>query len=158
EVGPPAASLSVWIMDPPQQDLVRVTLPNLRGGNMVWCFNRTDRPAPSFAAPLGTLIVLHGIYDSKESFSGVWGRIFASAGYRVVLVDLRGHGRSTGDWMTYGVVESQDLTKVIDVLEERHLVAGKLGVFGVSYGGAVAIQAAALDPRIQAVATMGAFS
>ncbi len=157
-VGPPAASLSVWVMDPPRQDIVNVKLPDMHGGRHTWVFGRTDRPPFKIADPLGTILVLHGIYDSKESFSGVWGRIFAGAGYRTVLVDLRGHGRSTGQWMTYGVVEAQDVSQVITALEKRRLIVGKLGVFGISYGGAVAIETAALDPRIKAVATMGAFS
>ena len=34
-----------------------------------------------------------------------------------MLVDLRGHGGSSGRWLTYGVVESRDLSQLIDQLE-----------------------------------------
>jgi pimeloyl-ACP methyl ester carboxylesterase len=40
----------------------------------------------------------------------------AEAGYRAVLVDLRGHGRSTGKYTTFGVQAAKDLSQVIDAL------------------------------------------
>ena len=54
----------------------------------------------------------------------------AFAGYRVALVDLRGHGRSTGEYLTYGVREAQDVSQVIDAMEQQQLIAGTIGVFG----------------------------
>lgn len=107
--------------------------------------------------PRGTLLVLHGVRDSARSMSGL-GRKFAGESYRTVLVDLRGHGRSSGDWLTFGVVESRDLVQVIDALEGEGLLAGKLGVYGASYGGATAIQLAARDPRVAAVVAVAPFS
>lgn len=158
EVGPPAASLSVWVIDPIETNIIQVGLPDGTGGKHLWEFGCDNRPKRPDHQPLGTVILLHGIYDSKLTFGVAMGRVLAAAGYRAVLVDLRGHGRSTGDWMTYGVVEANDVSQVITALEERHLLAGKLGILGVSYGGAVAIQTAAIDPRVEAVATLGAFS
>lgn len=157
QVGPPAATLSMWVFEPSKKK-IRVSTTRFVREEMHWEFSQADRPKSSGAEPLGTILVLHGIYDSNEGYNGIWGRIFAAAGYRVVLVDLRGQGRSTGDWLTFGVLESRDISQVIDALEKRNLIAGKLGLFGVSYGGAVAIQAAGLDPRIEAVATVAAFS
>lgn len=86
-----------------------------------------------------------------------YGRTFAAAGYRVVLVDLRGHGRSSGEWLTYGIQEAQDLVQVLDALEAEGLVVEPLGVFGMSYGGAAAIRLAACDDRISAVVSVAAF-
>lgn len=158
EVGPPRANLSVWVIDPIVTNTVKVGLPNMSGGRHVWEFSCADRPRRPDGQPLGTIIILHGIYDSKASFGAAMGRVLAASGYRTILVDLRGHGRSTGDWMTYGVVEAQDVSQVISALEEQHLIAGRLGILGISYGGAVAIQTAAIDTRVEAVATLGAFS
>lgn len=86
------------------------------------------------------------------------GKTLADRGFRSVLVDLRGHGRSSGDWFTYGVQDSQDLSQVLDALEERDLLVGPVGAYGTSYGGAVALMLAGRDPRVQAVATVAAFS
>src|SRR5688572_15208581 len=65
DAGPPAASLSLWVVEPQGID----------GG-----------------VPRGTVLVLHGINDKKESMLGV-GKHLAGHGYRAVLVDLRAHGR-----------------------------------------------------------------
>jgi pimeloyl-ACP methyl ester carboxylesterase len=101
-VGPPAAALSVEIID-------------------------------AAGAPRGTVFLLHGIRADKNQVRG-WAGMLADAGFRAVLVDLRGHGRSTGDWLSYGVVESKDLAQVLDALVERGLVVGRVGVMGFSYG------------------------
>ncbi len=108
-------------------------------------------------APRGTVFVLHGIRDRKESERG-FGRQLQERGFRAVLVDLRGHGRSTGQWLSYGVIESQDLKRVLDDLTERKLVDGSVGVMGISYGAATAIEWASIDPRIKAVVAIAPFA
>jgi pimeloyl-ACP methyl ester carboxylesterase len=124
EVGPPTASLSVWVLES--------------------------------NAPRATVLMLHGVRDNKQSLLRV-GRRLAGAGYRVVLVDSRGHGRSSGEWLTYGMQESRDLVRVLDALTGEGLVAGPVGVYGVSYGAATAIQFAALEPRVKAVVAVAPF-
>ena len=112
------------------------------------------RPQP----PKGTVFLLHGIGDRKENVPyRLWARILAQAGYRAILVDLRGHGRSTGDFLTYGVTESSDLRQVLDALQDLDLIRGPVGVWGISYGAAVAIQWAAADPRVKAVVAFEPF-
>jgi pimeloyl-ACP methyl ester carboxylesterase len=84
--------------------------------------------------------------------------MLADSGFRAVLVDLRGHGRSTGDWLSYGVVESKDLAQALDALGARGLVVGRVGVMGFSYGAAIAIEWAAKDARIAAVVAVAPFA
>jgi pimeloyl-ACP methyl ester carboxylesterase len=74
------------------------------------------------------------------------------------LVDLRGHGRSTGQWIGYGAFEAKDLSQVLDDLERKQLLAGKVGVIGVSYGASVGLQLAARDKRIATVVALEPFS
>ena len=95
-VGPPDASLSVWLIDP---DLD--------------CIG-------------GTIIVLHG--------------------------------RSTGRYATFGVIESRDISQLIEALQHKQLIAGGIGIFGPSYGGAVALQLAHSDDRIDAAVTVSTFT
>jgi dipeptidyl aminopeptidase/acylaminoacyl peptidase len=109
------------------------------------------------AEPRGTVFVLHGIRAGKQWLRG-WATMLAEAGFRAVLVDLRGHGRSTGDWMTYGVVEARDLSQVLDALEAKGLARGRVGAMGTSYGAAIAIEWAGIDPRVAAVVAVAAFS
>ena len=127
-VGPPKAMLSAWVLEPP-----------------------AGKPV------CGTVLVLHGIIVNHD-----WVRSaaenFRTAGFRAVLVDLRGHGASTGDHITYGVVESQDLKQLTDYLQQNKLCGDTLGVYGVSYGAATAIQYAAIEPRVTAVVAVAAFA
>jgi pimeloyl-ACP methyl ester carboxylesterase len=125
DVGPPAAVLSIAVVDVP--------------------------------SPKGTVFVLHGIRESKESLLG-WARWLAGAGYRALLVDSRGHGGSTGDSLTYGVQESLDLTQVLDALQKRQIASDDVGVMGHSYGAATAIEWAGRDPRVKAVVAVAPFS
>jgi pimeloyl-ACP methyl ester carboxylesterase len=108
-------------------------------------------------AARGTVFVLHGIRADKSTVRG-WGQMLARAGFRAVMVDLRGHGRSTGDWLSYGVVESRDLAQALDALDARGLRLGSVGVMGISYGAAVAIEWAGNDPRVKAVVAIAPFA
>jgi len=106
----------------------------------------------------GTIIYLHGVADCK--IGGVaLARFFFSRGYHVFLYDSRRHGESGGNFCTYGFFEKHDVSTVIDYLQQRtDLTPGKIGLFGTSMGAAVAIQAAAIDVRIAAVAAEASFT
>lgn len=135
-VGPPNATLRVLIKEP-----------------------RPDDAEPDAAPPQprGTVLVVHG-WRAESIWIGHIGDALAQAGYRAVHVDLRGHGGSTGDAITYGVYESRDLIQVLDALHEHDLLQGPLGVWGVSMGGATAIQFAAKDSRVDAVVAVAPYT
>lgn len=129
QVGPPEASLSVTILE----------------------------PRPKSQSPRGTVVVLHGVFARSVTMLPV-ARALAEAGYRAVLVDLRGCGRSSGQFMTYGVQEAKDLAQVVDELQRRKLLAGQLGVYGISYGATTSIHFAGFDRRVRAVVAVEPFS
>jgi putative CocE/NonD family hydrolase len=104
----------------------------------------------------GTLLVVHGIYGRSLTMLHTAHRL-AAAGYRAVLVDLRGHGRSTGNYLTFGTQEARDLSQVLDELQARGLADGPIGIYGVSYGATTSIHLAALDPRVRAVVAVEPF-
>jgi dipeptidyl aminopeptidase/acylaminoacyl peptidase len=108
------------------------------------------------AAVRGTIVLLHGVRMDKRSLVPEAVALI-DAGYRVVLVDLRGHGESTGDFLTYGTREAADVDALLSWLETKASL-GPLGVFGFSYGGAVALALAALEPKVQAVVAVSTFS
>jgi pimeloyl-ACP methyl ester carboxylesterase len=103
--------------------------------------------------PRATIFVLHGIRDNKENLRH-WADHLAEAGYLAVLVDSRGHGHSSGDWLTYGVQESRDLSQLLDAL---HL-PGPFGVMGISYGGATAVEWTAREPRLRGCVAVAPFA
>jgi dipeptidyl aminopeptidase/acylaminoacyl peptidase len=100
----------------------------------------------------GTVIYMHGSADNRAS--GVYiAERFLKRGFDALAYDSRAHGESEGDACTYGYYEKEDLRKALDLLASRPIV-----VIGVSLGGAVALQAAAEDPRIAAVVAVATFS
>jgi uncharacterized protein len=100
----------------------------------------------------GTVVYLHGSADNRAS--GVYiAERFLQRGFNALAYDSRAHGESEGSACTYGYYEKQDLQKAIDLLDARPVV-----VLGVSLGGAVALQAAAEDPRIAVVVAVASFS
>lgn len=118
-----------------------------------WIFE-ADTPKPPDA--VDTVLVLHGISDQKRTMTAL-GRRFARHGVRAILADMRGHGLSGRTTISFGVLEREDLRVVLDAAEERVGDLGALGVYGPSYGGAVAIQLAGVDPRVDRVVTVAAF-
>jgi uncharacterized protein len=105
-----------------------------------------------------TLIVLHGLGANRLAYLSrmlpLWKK-----GINLLILDLREHGESGGDYFTYGYHEWQDITAAIDELEKRPgKLSQPLAVLGVSAGGTVAIAAAANDQRIDGVMTIGTFA
>jgi len=165
-VGPPAAELAVGVIDPADYHLIYDTncQRDAKDGTVSfnfkcnWSLSRVERTQMiSTEPPKATLVLLHGFMMTKESMQP-WAFYFAQKGYRVVLIDLRGHGRSTGKWIGYGAWEADDLVLVTNELVRRGLLIGKLGVFGQSYGAAVGIHWAARDPRVATVVALAPFS
>jgi uncharacterized protein len=106
----------------------------------------------------GTIIFLHGVGDCK--IAGVaFARSLYDRGFNIFLYDSRQHGESEGYYCTYGFYEKHDVSAVISYLQSRSdIKAGRIGIYGTSMGGAVAIQAAAIDPRIACIVSEGSYT
>jgi alpha-beta hydrolase superfamily lysophospholipase len=100
----------------------------------------------------GTVVYLHGVGDNRGSSAWI-AEHFVPKGFDVVAYDSRAHGESTGDACTYGFHEKRDLSRVLDRIDGRPII-----VMGTSLGGAVALQAAAIDGRIAGVIAVATFS
>jgi pimeloyl-ACP methyl ester carboxylesterase len=116
-------------------------------------------PAKSLhsAPPRGTVVILHG-YALNKTVMAPWGFFLAEQGYRCVLVDLRGHGRSGGRQIHFGPVESRDMTELLTGLARLGHITGPVGVLGDSYGAAIALRWAADDPRVRTVVAMAPYA
>ncbi len=86
----------------------------------------------------GTVVLLHGWMMNGDSMLP-WSMQLAQAGYRVITLDLRNHGRSGHGPAGYGTTESLETADVINTLRARGVVQGPLYLFGVSYGAATAL-------------------
>jgi uncharacterized protein len=112
---------------------------------------------PGQEAARGTIFLLHGIGDSKRSQVPMARRL-ASRGFRAVAVDLRCHGESTGQWLSYGLNEARDVRALADTLAGQGLLAEPVGTLGTSYGAATAIHLAAIDARVGATVAIAPFA
>jgi pimeloyl-ACP methyl ester carboxylesterase len=107
---------------------------------------------PGAAGPGVVVVYLHGISDNRQSGLGVAHRLLPR-GYAVLAFDARAHGRSGGEACSYGYHERHDVSRALDALGGPRAV-----LLGHSLGAAVALQAAAVDPRIEAVVAVSTFS
>lgn len=95
--------------------------------------------------PRAVVLVLHGISDSKATQAGTL-NFLAKRGIVGIAPDFRAHGQSEGDTATYGYVEKQDLRELRQMAEQE-FPGLPVGLWGSSYGGAVALQAMGIDPE-----------
>ena len=108
------------------------------------------------------IIIVHGRDASKQWAES--GTIVAfqaelfNAGYAVLAIDLRGHGGSEGERYSFGVYERRDVLGAVDWLKNQGHASGKIGVVGISLGGAAVIGAMAESEDIGAVVTEGTFA
>jgi putative CocE/NonD family hydrolase len=80
----------------------------------------------------------------------------AGHGYACIRVDMRGNGDSDGLMRDeYAQQEQDDCLEVIDWLSKQKWCDGKIGMFGISWGGFNALQVAALQPpALKAIVTI----
>lgn len=96
------------------------------------------------------LVLLHGYSDSGFSFSRIMPLLPADR--RIIVPDLRGHGRSSQPPADYGMdVLASDVLALLDVLDVESAV-----VLGHSMGSLVAQRIASLAPeRVEALVLVG---
>lgn len=160
-VGPPPAHLSYRVVEPADYALNITSTNWLDHGRKEFQFDfRATVPGQSnawTAAPRGTVILLHG-YGLAQFSMMPWALRLGEAGWRCVLVDLRGHGRSTGKQIYYGKCETRDLSQLLDALSRDGRLQAPVAALGESYGAAMALRWKALDPRIQSVVALAPYA
>src|SRR5271157_4776051 len=113
-------------------------------------FFRGARPA--------VIVLSHGYGDNQAQMLP-YAEFLHQAGYSVFTYDMRNRGRSGGEAVTLGALESLDLISAVDYLTTRADVdGGRIGALGLSLGGSTTLLAAASDPRIKAVVDDSGFS
>ena len=102
------------------------------------------------------VVIFHGLGDNRSGQVG-YATFLLAHGYGALMMDARAQGESGGDIATYGWKERNDSRVIDDALlaSER---ARHLFYFGESLGAAIALQSAAVDPRISGVVAEDPFS
>jgi len=109
--------------------------------------------------PKAVIIFLSGIQNpSVTAFFG-HARWLGGHGYASLLVEMRAHGESEGDMICLGHREYLDVRAAVDHIRSSGAYDGvPIVVYGLSMGGATAINAAGEIPEIAGVISMSAFS
>ncbi len=84
-----------------------------------------------------TMICIHGTFDNLEGV-GIFAKHFHEEGYNVLMPDLRGFGKSEGEYAGYGVDDRLDIMQWIYWLIRRN-PAVKIGILGTSMGAATTL-------------------
>jgi uncharacterized protein len=102
------------------------------------------------------VLIFHGVADNRTGMLG-YAEFLLRDGYSVLIMDARAHGSSGGDMATYGWKERYDTVAVANQLYLTEKVR-RLYAFGVSMGAGLALQSAAVEPRISGVVAEDPFA
>jgi pimeloyl-ACP methyl ester carboxylesterase len=161
DVGPPAARLCYRVIEPADYHFTVNSSNWLKHGRPEYEFTfRAKVPAPPnrwTTMPRGTVLLLHG-YGLAQFSMMPWALRLAEEGWRCVLVDLRGHGKSTGRQIYFGLHETNDLSQLLDVLARNNQLTGPVAVVGESYGAALALRWQTVEPRVHSVVAIAPYA
>ena len=96
---------------------------------------------------------MHGYPADKANLLGI--AEFLARDFNVFLFDFRSFGKSEGSYTTVGYLEKNDLLGAINYLEKEKNMT-KIGLYGFSLGGAVALMAS--HKNVKAIATDSAYA
>jgi uncharacterized protein len=117
-----------------------------------------DLYLPKGNAPAPTLVSLNPYRkdDIAGAFSVSWGSYLAESGYAQLIVDTRGTGASSGTPNeNFARQEAVDGATVVEWAAAQPWSNGSVGIWGMSYGGAMALAVAAQrPPHLSAMATV----
>lgn len=105
--------------------------------------------------PVGSIVLLHG-WSTDGRYLLPWAIRLAEQGYRIIVPDLRNHGRSGAAPAGFGTREAEDVLALVDHLHERDELPSPVHLFGISYGAVTALHAAAQWPHDDGHAALGA--
>ena len=136
----------------PQSDKVdhkKVTFKNRFGitlvADMYTPKNATGRlPAIAVSGPFGAV---------KEQSSGLYAQTLAERGFITIAFDPSYTGESGGEprYVSSPDINTEDFSAAVDFLSlQENVDADRIGILGVCGWGGIALNAAALDPRIKA--------
>ena len=106
--------------------------------------------------PVGAVILFHGLGDDRTGM--LWpAELFLQAGFVTLTPDLRAHGASGGDRLTFGFLEARDAAAWAEWMTRR-FHPQRIFAMGHSLGAAVALQALQFTDRFDAVIAEAPFS
>ena len=106
---------------------------------------------------LQTVIIIHGVDSNKsDGFTLDLMKDIYDMGYSVMAFDLRAHGDSEGRDLGLTYVERDDINSAIKYVEKTKNVE-EIVLFGLSYGGTIALSNTDLSPSIKGIVSDSPF-
>jgi uncharacterized protein len=102
------------------------------------------------------VILLHGLGDNRLGMTG-YADLLLGHGFSVLMPDARAHGTSGGQLATYGLLESDDIRRWFDWLQQNQHPGCIFG-FAESMGAAQLLQSLQTESHFCAVAAESPFS
>ena len=108
--------------------------------------------------PVGTVLLLHGFGTNHFGLAHLAYDLLEH-GLQCLLFDFRGHGASEGEVTTLGLRERRDVIGALQYLRSRSDVdPDRIGMYGVSMGGATALLTLEDGMGVRALVTDSAFA
>ena len=127
------------------------------GATVAWPVDAAGNK-PQQALPV--ILTLTGYSKDNGAYAPVIGGAnpyFLAHGYIHVDVDVRGTGRSDGEWTALGEREQQDYRQVVDWVVQQPWCNGKVGMFGTSLLGITSVLTASKGhPAVKAAYVVAA--
>lgn len=100
---------------------------------------------PTDSVLQGVVVLHHGITVDRWTMMK-YADLYLDIGFACLMYDMRNHGQSGGENVSYGVFEKYDLQKAVEYARKRFPKV-PVGVHGESFGAATTIQHAALNEQ-----------
>ena len=94
------------------------------------------------------VVILHHGFTSHAADNSAHAKFFHEQGYEVLLLDLRAHGESEGDYVGFGILDRFDTLEWVKYARGRFGEDVKIVLHGTSMGGATVLMALGV-PEIQ---------
>jgi len=104
---------------------------------------------PEGEGPFPGICKFHGLPGGPDQISGLATKL-AQTGFAVLTFDFRGFRQSDGIFTLAGEIKDAKVA-ITHLLESDLTIESWSGVYGASYGGAVAVCTLANDPRVNAL-------
>lgn len=109
--------------------------------------------------PRPIAMLCHGLRADRKVFMPAFAEEFVRAGYVAMIPDYRGFGESEGP--RHRLISREREDDIINAITflglQPEVDPNRIGLFGISYGGATAIGVAARDPRVLCVVSVVTF-
>ncbi len=104
------------------------------------------------------IFLLHGMHGMDATSVFDYAKFLYDDGYSVISVDMRAHGKSGGENLSFGYLEVLDILAVIDYIKSHEVMSQKpIALYGLSMGASAAINTAAYTQDISAVIAVSPF-